>query len=110
MLRRVNGCVGEVGDLDKNVMGIFEWGAALLAGVIIGWMVIRAIRRRVANPPAEMMGFGFSLKQIEAMYQRGEVTEEEYKALKRRKAEQAARAAEKFLAGPNRKLPNFPKK
>lgn len=110
MPRRVNGCVGEVVNLDKNLIGIFEWGAALVAAVIIGWMVIRAVRRRVANPPVEMTGFGFSLKQIEAMYQSGELTEEEYKALKRRKAEQAARVAEKFLAGPTRKGPNFPKK
>ena len=100
----------EVGGLNKNLIGIFEWGAVLVAAVIIGWMVIRAVRRRVANPPAEMTGFGFSLKQIEAMYERGELTAEEYKALKRRKAEQAARTAEKYLAGPGRKGPNFPKK
>ena len=100
----------EVNSLDKSVMGIFEWGAVLLAGVIIGWMVIRAIRRRLANPPAEFTGFGFSLKEIEAMYQRGEVTQEEYKALKRRKAEQAARSAEKYLAATHRKPPNFRKK
>lgn len=100
----------EVGDLANNVIGIFEWGSALVVAVIIGWMVIRAIRKRVANPPVEMTDFGFSLKQIEAMYQSGELTEEEYKALKRRKAEQAARVAEKFLAGPNRKVPNFRKK
>ncbi len=110
MPRQVNGRVGEVVDLDKSLIGIFEWGAVLLAGVIIGWMVIRAIRKRVANPSAQMTGFGFSLKEIEAMYQRGELTEEEYKALKRRKAEQAARTAEKYLAATNRKPPNFPKK
>ncbi|MGC8539537.1 MAG: hypothetical protein ACP5QA_02790 [Phycisphaerae bacterium] len=100
----------EVDDLNKNLIGIFEWGAALVAAVIIGWIVIRAVRRRVANPPAEVTGFGFSLKQIEAMYERGELTAEEYKALKRRKAEQAARTAEKYLAGQGRKGPNFPEK
>jgi hypothetical protein len=91
-------------------MGIFIWGGVLIAVVFVGWLVIRAIRQRVKNPPAEMMGFGFSLKQIESMYKNGELTEEEYKALKRRKAEQAARAAEKFLATPNRKQFNNPKK
>ncbi|MGC9259879.1 MAG: hypothetical protein ACP5I8_07355 [Phycisphaerae bacterium] len=89
--------------MEKSILGIFIWGGVLLVAVIIGWMVVRAIRRRLTNPPSEMIGFGFSLKQIEAMYKRGEITEEEYKALKRRKAEQAARAAEKYLAGPNRK-------
>ena len=96
--------------MDKNLIGIFFWGGVLIAVVIVGWLVIRAIRRRISNPPTEMMGFGFSLKQIEAMYKNGELTEEEYKALKRRKAEQAARTAEKFLATPNRKPSNFKKK
>jgi hypothetical protein len=89
--------------LENNILGIFIGGGVLLVAVIIGWMVVRAIRRRLTNPPSEVMGFGFSLKQIEDMYKRKEITEEEYKALKRRKAEQAARAAEKYLAGPNRK-------
>ena len=91
-------------------MGILFWGGALIAVVIIGWLVIRAIRRRITNPPTEAMGFGFSLKQMEAMYKNGELTEDEYKALKRRKAEQAARAAEKFLTTPNRNASNFKKK
>jgi hypothetical protein len=96
--------------LDKSLMGIFIWGGVLIAVVIVGWLVIRSIRRRITNPPTEITGFGFSLKQIEAMYKNGELTEDEYKALKRRKAEQAARAAEKFLTTPNRNASNFKKK
>ncbi len=91
-------------------MSIFFWGGVLLAVVLAGWMVIHAIRRRITNPPAEMTGFGFSLKEMEAMYQRGEITEEEYKALKIRKARQSAKMAEKYLAASGRKPPNSPRK
>jgi hypothetical protein len=103
-------CYREVDELDKSVMGIFLWGGVLLAAVIAGWLMIRAIRRRITHPPAEMTGFGFSLKQMEAMYKRGEITEEEYKALKIRKAQQSAKIAEKYLAASGRKPPNSPKK
>lgn len=96
--------------MEKSVVSIFIWGGVLLATVIVGWLVIRSIRRRLSNPAPEMMGFGFSLKQIEAMYKRGEITEEEYKALKIRKAQQSARIAEKYLATPTRNTRNGPKK
>ncbi len=93
----------------RTLLGIFFWGGALVVLVILGWLVILAIRRRVTNPPMETMGFGFSLKQIDAMYERGEITEDEFKALKARKAQQSARIAEKFLATPGHKPPTAPK-
>lgn len=60
----------------------------LMALCILLWWMVRFIRHRVLRPPEEE--FGFSLKQLERLYKRGEITEEEFKAIKRKRALKAA--------------------
>jgi uncharacterized membrane protein len=67
----------------------------LMALCLLLWWVVRFIRHRVLRPPEEE--FGFSLMQLERLYKRGEITEEEFKAIKRKRALKAAG----MPAGPN---------
>ncbi len=57
--------------------------------VILGWL-IRYVRRQALQPPTEEQGVGFSLKQLERLYRKGELTEAEFKAIQRKQAIQAA--------------------
>ena len=93
----------EVDDLARNITGIFFWGSVLVVVILAGWIIVMIARRRLMAPPNEGISFGFSLQQIEAMHQSGEITDEEYKALKRRKAEQSARKVQEHLASPGRR-------
>ena len=63
-------------------------GLVILA--IAGWMIVMAVRRSLlhGNEPSE--GIGFSLRDLEKMYQRGELTEAEFKNIKRKRALKAA--------------------
>lgn len=60
--------------------------------VILGWL-IRYVRRQALQPPTEEQGVGFSLKQLERLYRKGELTEAEFKAIQRKQAIKAAQAA-----------------
>jgi len=61
------------------------WGFVLIAAVVVGWIFIMILRRRLREPDAGVSDdAGFSLSQLRAMRDRGEITSEEYEQTRSR--------------------------
>ncbi|HTV49477.1 MAG TPA: SHOCT domain-containing protein [Phycisphaerae bacterium] len=57
---------------------------------IIGFVAAFVVRKRLVNPQQNQLNMGFSLDQLDELYQKGELSEREYKQIKARAAQKAA--------------------
>jgi hypothetical protein len=57
---------------------VFLWGAILIGVVVVGSVVIMLLRRRMNAGSSSVQEGGFSLSELRAMRDRGEITSEEY--------------------------------
>jgi hypothetical protein len=65
--------------------GIMFWGVILIAAVLVGAVVIMMLRRWLKEPLAGASDdAGFSLSELRAMRDRGEITPEEYEQTRSR--------------------------
>ena len=63
---------------------IFFWGAILIAVVVVGSVFLMILRRRMNAAHASAQDAGFSLSDLRAMRDRGEITPEEYEQTRAR--------------------------
>lgn len=79
----------------STLIEIFLAGAGVILMGLIGYMAVRMIRRKMIEGTDEPTGLGFSMLDFKKMYERGELTQEEYL---RAKAKYAARMKGTMLA------------
>jgi hypothetical protein len=60
------------------------WGGGLIAVLLVGGVAIRLLRRHVHTPSGPPEGCGFTLAELKDMRARGDLTEPEYQAARRR--------------------------
>ncbi len=63
---------------------VFFWGAVLIGLVTVGSVIIMFLRRRLKAGASPVQGAGFSLSELRAMRDRGEITPEEYEQTRTR--------------------------
>jgi hypothetical protein len=84
---------------------IFFWGAILIVVVVIGSVFIMILRRRMNAAHSSAQDAGFSLSDLRAMRDRGEITPEEYEQTRARViAKVKSQAAKKTPPAPHKPL------
>ncbi len=73
-----------------TIIKIFVACAGLVLLAIIGWVITMRIRKSFMGGNESNAGVGFSLTDLEKMYRNGELTEAEFKNIKRKRALRAA--------------------
>jgi uncharacterized membrane protein len=73
-----------------DVMELVLICLGLIAATIIFWVVLLILRKHIFNSSAGQQDMGFSMNQIDELYQRGELSEDEYREIKNRAALKAA--------------------
>ena len=76
------------GNRHRAVADVLLWVAGLVLIVTLAAVAVMALRRRLRGRLRESQAIGFSLDQLCEMKERGELSDAEYKALRRTLIEQ----------------------
>ena len=74
----------------NTIIKIFIACVGLILLAIIGWVIATRVRKSFMGGNESNEGIGFSLADLEKMYLNGELTEAEFKNIKRKRALRAA--------------------
>lgn len=89
----------------NTIIEIFAACVGLILLAIIGWVFTMRIRNSFMGGDKANEGVGFSLMDLEKMYRNGELTEAEFKNIKRKRALKAAGYTEDI---PSPRIPQPP--
>jgi hypothetical protein len=81
---------GKYGEAD-----VFMWGGILIGVVVVGSVFIMLLRRRMNAGHSSAQDAGFSLSDLRAMRDRGEITSDEYEQTRARVIAKVKSLAEK---------------
>ena len=76
---------------------VLKLSLALVALVIVGWVTVLQVRRRLTQPD-ETSGTGFTLSDLRQLHKSGQMSDAEFERAKARVVEAARKAAERDAA------------
>jgi len=76
---------------------VFKLSLALVALVIVGWVTVLQVRRRLTQPD-ETSGTGFTLSDLRQLHKSGQMSDAEFERAKAKVVEAARKAAERDAA------------
>ena len=79
---------------DLPVGSIIKLSLLLVVVIIIGWVTVWQVRRRLQSPD-ETSGAGFTLSDLRQLHKSGQMSDEEFDRAKARVVDAAKRAAER---------------
>jgi hypothetical protein len=82
---------------DLPVGSIIKLSLLLVALIVIGWVTVWQVRRRLTSPD-ETSGVGFTLSDLRQLHKSGQMSDEEFERAKAKVVDAARRVAEREKA------------
>ena len=82
---------------DVPIGSIIKWSLLLVVLVVIGWVTVWQVRRRMTSPD-ESSGAGFTLSDLRQLHKSGQMSDEEFERAKAKVVDAARRVAEREKA------------